>query len=148
MKKLNLLQKATAIGMTLILALGATASAAAPSTGTPINNVGGSDSVQNIAIATMYNNLTKQSSTKLLCEGSTTVRSGYYAEVVVELQQYKNSEWNTIQTWSDTDSYVADVYEICTVASGYSYRLKLTHTAYNSNWGVVESFTKWSKGVS
>lgn len=147
MKKLNLFQKAIAIGMTLMLVIGATASAAAPSTGDSANNVGGSNSVQNIAIATMYNNLTKSSSTTLICEGSTTVRSGYYAEVVVELQQYKNSEWNTIKTWSDTDSDFASVYKTCSVSSGYSYRLRLTHTAYDSNWKYIESFVKFSRTV-
>ena len=146
MKKLNLFKKVSALCMALMLVAGVTASAAVPGVGVSVNNVGGSNSVQNIAIATMSNNLTKGTSGKLTCEGATTVRSGYYAEVVVELQKYDGG-WYTIATWSDTDSDFASVSKTYTATSGYSYRLRLTHTAYDRNWNYIESFVKFSRTV-
>ena len=146
MKKLNLFKKATAISMALMLVIGVTASAKGPSTGESVNNVGSSDSVQNIAIVQMSNNLTKGSLGKLTCEGSTSVQSGYYAEVTMELQQY-NGGWSTIKTWSSSGSYFASLTKTYYVDTNYSYRLRLTHTAYDSNWNYIESFVKFSRIV-
>lgn len=146
MKKLNLFKKISALGMTLILVVGATATAAVPSTDVSINNIGGSNSVQNIAIVQTANNLTKGSLGKLTCEGSTSVQLGYYAEVIVELQKYDGG-WYTIKTWSDTDRSFAALSKTYYVESGYSYRLRLTHTAYDSNWNYIESFVKFSRTV-
>jgi len=100
-----------------------------------------------IAIVSYTNNLTLNSGGRFTCEGETEVQNGYIAGVTVELQQY-NSGWKTIKTWDSTD--LTDVY-VCNdwyVASGYSYRLKLLHTAYNSNWNQIDSFISYSKTVS
>jgi len=103
-------------------------------------------STYNIAITKTYNNLQLGASGKLTCQGKTQVQSGYYAEVIVELQQY-DDEWHTIKTWDSTDSDYTAVKEYYYVPSGYSYRLKLTHRAYNGSWNMVESFVKYSDTI-
>lgn len=100
----------------------------------------------NIAITAMNNSLSLGSVDKLSCYGKTSVQSGYTAEVVVELQQ-KDGGWNTIKTWSNSGSPFAIVDEDRYVSKGYSYRLKLTHKAYNSRGTQVESITKYSETV-
>lgn len=100
-----------------------------------------------IAIVSFFNNLTLNSSGKLTCEGETEVQYGYIAGVTVELQQY-NGQWNTIKTWSASDSTIVYLSRDWYVTSSYQYRLKLTHTAINSSGTVVESFTSYSKTVN
>lgn len=100
----------------------------------------------NIAITSTKNSLTLGSLGKLTCYGQTDVQYGYNAGVTVELQQYSDG-WNTIKTWSDSNSNSAVVDQEWYVNKGYSYRLKLTHKAYNSDWNTIESITKYSNQV-
>ncbi len=100
---------------------------------------------QNIAIAMTENNLILGSFGKLTCYGKTTTRPGYTVETIVELQQ-DNGGWETIQTWSKKGGTIATVDEDYYVGRG-TYRLKLTHKAYNSSGTLVESFNKYSKTV-
>lgn len=100
-----------------------------------------------IAIIRYFNDLTLNSGGKLTCEGKTEVQYGYIAGLTIELQQ-NNGQWNTIKTWSASDSTVVSLSQDWYVLSGYQYRLKLTHTAMNSNNAVIESFTSYSKTVT
>ena len=128
---------AAAIAMCLSLQLGALpASAALPSTGDIV-------SPNNIIInATEYDFVLKSLGV-LECYGATDVPSGYIAYVKVELQQ-KDGSWSTIKTWSDRYECFAIVDENYAVASGYSYRLKLTYKAYDSNDNLIETLTDYS----
>ncbi|MCH5209333.1 MAG: hypothetical protein J1F01_00025 [Oscillospiraceae bacterium] len=146
MKKSNLFKKVAALGMALMLVIGATATAAVPGADASVNNIAPSDSVQNIAIVQMSNNLQKGSLCKLTCYGSTAVQLGYHSAVTVELQEY-NGGWHTIKTWSATGNSFAGISETYYGNSNYSYRLRLTHTAYDSNWNYVESYVKFSRTV-
>ncbi len=144
MKK-SMFKKAAALTMAISLCLGIS------TTGVFAQNTSNStDSGEimplNIAIARTYNNLTLGALGKLTCEGQTETQDGYNAGVFVELQQYDGG-WNTIKTWTDADYVYAAVEEDYYVEKGYSYRLKLTHSAYNTNWVLVESFVKYSKVV-
>lgn len=48
-----------------------------------------------------------------------------------ELQQFKNGAWKTIKTWTETDNSSSVMYEkTYAVAKNYSYRLKMTASAY------------------
>jgi len=100
-----------------------------------------------IAIVRYVNNLTLNSGGKLTSEGDTEVQYGYIAGITIELQQY-NGQWNTIKTWSSSDSTIVSLMKDWYVASGYQYRLKLTHTAMDSNLTVIESFISYSKTVA
>ncbi len=102
----------------------------------------------NIAVVTTDNALTLGLLGKLTCEGATGVQQGYTAKVIVELQQY-NGGWSTIDTWTAaTGTRSAAVNEYKYVAKGYSYQLKLTHIALDSNGNQVESITKYSTIVA
>lgn len=102
---------------------------------------------QNIAIVATDNSLTLGALGKLTSFGSTDVQYGYEAEVIVELQQY-NGGWGTIKTWSARRPLSSAVDEDWYVAKGYSYRLKLTHRAYNLGAiSPVETILKYSNVV-
>lgn len=101
-----------------------------------------------IAIVRWTNNLTLNSGGRLTCHGRTEVQYGYIAGVTIELQQY-NGGWNTIKTWGESTAItLVNLSNDWYVASGYQYRLKLTHKAYNTNWNQLESFTSYSDIVS
>ena len=105
-------------------------------------------SPKNIAITATDNSLGWVSTGKLNCYGSTDVQSGYKAGVTVELQRY-SSGWSTIKTWSSTGGLTAIVDKDYYVSTGYSYRLKLTHRAYDSSGTtVIETIVKYSNVVS
>ena len=99
-----------------------------------------------IAISQAHNNLTIDTSGNAKCQGSTKVKSGYNAEVIVELQQYNNG-WTTIKTWSSSDGYYSVVDSNKSISKGYSYRVKTTHRSYNSSWTQIESVEKYTGTV-
>lgn len=94
-------------------------------------------------ISTTYTNLTKNSNGSLGCMGTTLVNNGCNAGIVAELQQY-NGGWTTIKTWEYYDADYAFVDADWFVVSGYSYRLKTTHYAYDSSWNQIDSVVKYS----
>ena len=101
-----------------------------------------------VAIVSYSNNLILNSGGRLTCQGKTSVQYGNIAGVTIELQQY-NGGWNTIKTWGESTAItLVSVSNDWYVSSGYQYRLKLTHKAYDSNWNQLESFTSYSKTVS
>ena len=105
------------------------------------------NALRNIAIIRTDNSLKLGALGKLICFGATDVQYGYDAEVVVELQQYDGG-WGTIKTWTARDWISAAVDEDWYVASGYSYRLKLTHKAYIPGaTNPIESILKYSNVV-
>lgn len=115
---------------------------ASPASAAVIDN---SASVQNEIITNWSESLTG-SSGNLTCNGTTKVNSGYSAGVTVELQKYTTS-WGTIKTWSASGGTKASVSEPYSVSRG-SYRLKVTHKAYNSSGSLAESFVKYSNTVT
>ena len=97
----------------------------------------------NIIIAATDNCLEWESGNILYCCGGTQVPYGYEAYVKVELQQYDGG-WTTIKTWTDRGGSYAIVERNYAVMSGYDYRLKLTHKAYDSNGNLIETIIKYS----
>ena len=75
------------------------------------------------------------------------VQYGYVAGLTIELQQY-NGQWNTIKTWNTSDGTVVSLSKDWYVVSGYQYRLRLEHTAINSNNAVIDSYTSYSKTIT
>ena len=76
--------------------------------------------------------------------GGTEVPPNYDAYVKVELQQWNGTSWTTIKTWTDRYESYAMVSRNYAVMSGYTYRLKLTHKAYDSNGNLIETLTTYS----
>lgn len=106
---------------------------------------GSTTTPKNIAITATDNSLRLGALGKLECYGRTSVQNGYTAETIVELQQ--SNSWHTIQTWSRKGGTSSSIDQDYYVVSGYSYRLKITHKAYNSSGTCVETITKYSTAV-
>lgn len=101
----------------------------------------------NIAILTTANEFDINSVGKASCMGKTSTLSDYKAHVTVELQQYTKS-WIKFDSWNTTsNSGLALLNKNCYVDKGYSYRLKVTHKAYDSNGKTVETIVKYSNVV-
>ena len=98
----------------------------------------------NIIIAACDSYLIWEGSNTLEVYGGTEVPYGYEAYVKVELQQKNGTSWTTIKTWTDRDTEYAMVGSYYAVMSGYKYRLKLTHKAYDSNGNLIETLTSYS----
>lgn len=98
----------------------------------------------NIIIAACDTALEWESSGVLEVYGGTEVPHGYESYVKVELQRKDGTSWTTIKTWTDQGGSYAMVSSYYAVMSGYQYRLKLTHKAYDSNGNLIETITKYS----
>lgn len=97
------------------------------------------------AIADGWNGLLNEGSGKLRCTGGTSVRDGYTAGVIVELQEYQNGGWSTIKTWSGMGNSSLQIEESWYVVSG-SYQVKVTHIAMRGN-SSAETYTTYSRTV-
>lgn len=101
------------------------------------------------AISYTHTYLNYDSWCHLVCEGGTKVWGNNIAGITVELQQYYGGDWHTIKEWSWADGNIdAWINESYYVDSGYSYRLKNTHCAYNSNWVWVEDTVTYSQTIT
>lgn len=78
------------------------------------------------------------------CNGKVTVRSGYTADVKVELKQ----DGTTIKTWTDSGSGTIRVGGTYYVMSGHEYIVKTTATVYDSNHQKIETPYKNSEKTS
>lgn len=60
----------------------------------------------------------------------------------VSLQQYKNSKWTTIDSWSQTDyDYLGTLGETSQVTKGYKYRVVTKFTAYSGSSSETQTVT-------
>ena len=73
-------------------------------------------------------------------DGTVHLRSGYTADVTVELKQ----DGTTIKTWTSSGSSVISAGGIYYVASGHEYTVTTTATVYDANGKFVESVSKTS----
>lgn len=78
------------------------------------------------------------------CSASVRVPSGYKVDLTAELQQKDGSKWETIHDWEASGSNRISVSGPWYVIPGYSYRLKVTATTYDSNGNFVEAPVEYS----
>ena len=78
------------------------------------------------------------------CSASVRVPSGYRVALTAELQQKDGSKWETIHDWEASGSNRISVSGPWYVIPGYSYRLKVTATTYDSNGNFVEAPVEYS----
>lgn len=76
----------------------------------------------------------------IACGGNTTTPLNVNACVEVELQRLVNGNWQRYAFWEDYGHMTATVEEYLRVAPGYTYRLLLTHMAYDTNGNLLETF--------
>lgn len=73
------------------------------------------------------------------CRGQAAVNSTNRIVVYVTLQQYTDSGWVTIRSWSATATGAAQVSGQYAVARGYSYRVNVIAYVYDGRGNIVES---------
>lgn len=96
-------------------------------------------------ILTAANSLSISSSGKASCTASTQTDSTHTPEVKVELQkEVSKDSWETIKNWSATGSYEAYVSKTYSFSKGYTYRLRTTHYALDSEGKISEYAVKYS----
>ena len=96
-------------------------------------------------IAHISASLNISSSGRASCAAATTLLPGYTVELTAELQQKDGSRWETIRDWETSGSNRVEVSGPWYVMPGYSYRLKVTVTVYDSNGNFVEAPVEYSK---
>lgn len=89
-------------------------------------------------LASFSAGLTISTTGKASCSGNVSLRSGYTADVTVELKQ----DGSTIQTWTSSGSIMINAGGSCYVTSGHSYVVTTTVTVYDSDGNVVDNPSK------
>ena len=142
MQKKNVFMKLAAILTIAVLSLGCVGVFASE---TPVSANLSEDAVVRrfTYINDYWNNFEIGSGGKATCEGETYVETGYLAGVTLELQQYVGY-WKTIKTWESSDLEYMYIAKDWYVQSGYTYRLKATHTAYDRSWNILEEEVVYS----
>lgn len=93
-------------------------------------------------IQTATANLSIDESTGIAtCKASCYSVKGYTVEIICELQQYNDSTWTTLKTWTASGSRFASVNEIWAVFSGYTYRVYATYRIRDTAGSLLESIT-------
>lgn len=73
------------------------------------------------------------------CTATVHVPSGYRVELLAELQQKDGGRWETIHDWEASGSIRISVSGPWYVVPGYSYRLQVTATTYDSDGNFIEA---------
>lgn len=60
------------------------------------------------------------------CEGEVSVYYAMPAELLIQLQVYKDGRWKTLMSWSATGTGSVSMTKYYTVESGYEYRAYVT----------------------
>lgn len=79
------------------------------------------------------------------CVAAATAWTCSSVKITCLLQRYQNGGWQTIKTWSDTDSDIVTVDNTWIIEQGYKYRLRAVGYALDSSNTVLESVTQYSK---
>jgi len=99
-------------------------------------------------ISSVSANINITSAGKAMCFGQTYVTSSANtATVTVSLQQNSGGTWSTIKSWSNSGSGTVTVDKEWYVLSGYSYRVFVSVSVYNSNGTLLESASLYSMTV-
>lgn len=73
------------------------------------------------------------------CGGDVTAKKWTPVKVVVQLQQLKDGEWKTLESWSNTGTFCTEQTGYLYVWKGYYYRTKVTGFIYDENGRIIES---------
>lgn len=68
-----------------------------------------------------------------------SAKSLYPVSVTVRLQVYKNGDWETLYTWSDSGTWSVTCEGYYAVYSGYKYRVIVLGYVYDSAGNIIES---------
>jgi hypothetical protein len=88
--------------------------------------------------------LSISTSGKATCSASLSTWGGYGCGIILDLQQYKNGEWETVKSWTSTsEGMYTSINKEIYVPKGYTYRLKAFFYA-TQNGDIVDSTTIYS----
>lgn len=73
------------------------------------------------------------------CTGRITAKGIHPVSVDVILQIYENNDWDTLASWSATDTWSITCMEEHAVYSGYEYRVLVYGYVYDANGKIIES---------
>lgn len=91
-----------------------------------------------VGLSQLFSTLEISSKGAASCCGWAVLRSGYTADVKVELQQ----DGNTIKTWKNSGSGTVTAEGTYYVASGHDYTVVTTATVYDKDGNVVGTPSK------
>lgn len=94
-----------------------------------------------IGIGTISTGLTISDTGRAVSDGKVILRSGYTADVTVELKQ----DGTTVKTWTSSGSMTVSAGGTYYVASGHLYIVKTTADVYDSEGNWVETQTGYSQ---
>lgn len=95
-------------------------------------------------ITRIHSDLTISAKGVASCEGKVALRSGYTADLTVELKQ----DGVTIETWTKAGSGIITAGGTRFVSSGHDYILVTTATVYDKDGKIIETPSKDSVKVS
>ena len=72
------------------------------------------------------------------CTGEVIADNVVPVELVLYLQVYKDGSWQTVKSWSITDTFTAYLSKSYAIYRGYEYRAYAVGYVYNNNNAVVE----------
>ena len=73
------------------------------------------------------------------CEGRATAKNLVTVKVIVQLQQFSETGWITINSWTSTGTQTAYASGSYAVYSGYTYLVSVTGYIYDSNGNLIET---------
>lgn len=88
------------------------------------------------------------SSGTITCTDTVTLKGGYSADVVWELQSSTSYAFTGTSTWTNSGTSVLSLNATRQAIRGYNYRLKTSIKVYNSNSQLVDNEVVYSKIVS
>lgn len=99
----------------------------------------------NVDIGALTASLNIDSNGKTSCGSFVRARtSTNKVYLTMTLQRSSGSGWENVKTWSTSGTYSAALAEEKYVVSGYTYRVKVTASAYTSSGTFVEQLTIYS----
>lgn len=79
---------------------------------------------------------------------SLILRDSLDFSITLELEQYINGSWESIDSWSLNGNYSGTISESCSLESGERYRACAYVEVYDEYGDLVESTTKYSSAVT
>ena len=92
-------------------------------------------------------NIGAASGDRVNCEGSVKLKSGYEADLLMELQKETDGGWSTIKSWSTSGSGTIRLSKTYFIVSGNTYRVLVSGTVRDSNGHYVETASTASVGL-
>lgn len=100
-------------------------------------------------IARIYSHLTISNTTGLsACQAHGYSPTASSVKLTCRLQRLNGSTWTTVKTWTTTGTDYVALDKNYAVAKGYTYRLSVSFSVYNTSGTLLESGIQYSDRVN